>query len=62
MDCRSQARKAREKRLRVVLYSTGHKVVSALAPLVIDQVTRLRERGVTEWILSGQAGVSREYC
>ena len=35
-------------------------VVSALAPLVIDQVTSLRERGVTECILSGHAGVSKE--
>ena len=37
-------------------------VVSALAPLVIDQVTSLRERGVTECISfrSGHAGVSKE--
>ena len=35
-------------------------VVSALAPLVIDQVTSLRERGVTKSILSGHAGVSKE--
>ena len=35
-------------------------VVSALAPLVIDQVTSLRERGVTECILSGHVGVSKE--
>ena len=34
--------------------------LSALAPLVIDQVTSLRERGVTECILSGHAGVSKE--
>ena len=33
-------------------------VVSALAPLVIDQVTSRRERGVTECILSGHAGVN----
>ena len=33
-------------------------VVLALAPFVIDQVTSLRERGVTECILSGHAGVS----
>ena len=33
-------------------------VVSALAPLVIDQVTSLRERGVTECILSGHVGVT----
>ena len=36
-------------------------VVSALAPLVIDQVTSLRERGVTECILYGHAGVSKEF-
>ena len=33
-------------------------VVSALAPLAIDQVTSRRERGVTECILSGHAGVN----
>ena len=27
---------------------------------MIDQVTSLRERGVTEWILSGYPGVSKE--
>ena len=27
---------------------------------MIDQVTSLRERGVTEYILSGHAGVSKE--
>ena len=32
-------------------------VVSALALLVIDQVTSRRERGVTECILSGHPGV-----
>jgi len=36
------------------------RVVSALAPFVIDQVTSLREQGVTECILSGHAGVSKE--
>ena len=37
-------------------------VASALAPLVIDQVTSLRaiERGVTECILNGHAGDSKE--
>ena len=34
--------------------------VSALPPFMIDQVTSLRERGVTECILSGHAGVSKE--
>ena len=33
-------------------------VVSALASLAIDQVPSLRERGVTECMLSGHAGVS----
>ena len=33
-------------------------VVSALAPLVIDQVTSRRERGVMECILGGHAGVN----
>ena len=35
-------------------------VVSALPPFMIDQVTSLRERGVTECILHGHAGVSKE--
>ena len=35
-------------------------VVAALVPLVIDQMTSLRERGVTECILSGHPGVSNE--
>ena len=35
-------------------------VVSALAPLLINQVTSLRERGVTECIISVHAGVSKE--
>ena len=35
-------------------------VVSALAPLVIDEVASLRERGVTEWILSGHPRISKE--
>ena len=35
-------------------------VVSALVPFVMDQVTSLRERGVTECILSGHARVSKE--
>ena len=35
-------------------------VVAALAPLVIDQMTSLRERGVMECILSGHPGVSNE--
>ena len=35
-------------------------VVSALVPLVIDQITSLRECGVTECILSGHAGVGKE--
>ena len=35
-------------------------VVSALAPLVIDQVTSLREQGVRGCIRSGHAGVSKE--
>ena len=35
-------------------------VVAALAPLVIDQMTSLREQGVMECILSGHPGVSNE--
>ena len=34
--------------------------LSVLPPLEIDQVTSLRERGVTKCILSGHAGVSKE--
>ena len=35
-------------------------VVAALASLVMDWGTSLRERGVTECILSGHAGVIKE--
>jgi len=40
--------------------STARGWLSVLAPPVIDQVTSLRERGVTKCILSGHAGVSKE--
>jgi len=35
-------------------------VVPALAPIVIHQVTSLRERDVTDCIISGHAGISKE--
>ena len=50
----------REKHERKESSSTAL-VVSALAPLVIDQVTSLRKRGVMECILSSHAGVVG-YC
>ena len=41
----------REKRAVVLRRESGY--ARLLVPLVIDQVTSLRERGVTECILSG---------
>ena len=54
----AMARKGRERRDGKL--SSTASVVSALAPPVIEQVTSLRERGVTECILSGHGGASEE--